>query len=383
MIAYLDNSATTKPCALAVERMNRTMTEGYFNPSSLYAPAIQVERELRATRELICATLSVSLSAYDVIFTSGGTEANNLALLGAVSAMHGRQTVISSGAEHPSVLAALEALGGMGHNVELLPLSASGDIDWDTLRRALEQKPALVSLMQVNNETGATLDVPRLSALVRGASPNSLIHVDGVQGYLRLPVDARMIDLYTLSAHKIHGPKGAGALVVRKGVRLLPRQLGGGQQGAVRSGTENTPGIAGLAGAIEHMGAIDELSDRLMRAKLRFFEGVKDRVEGLLVNGPAPEDGAPHIINLNFPGVRGEVLLHALEAGGVYCSTGSACSSKKRKLSAVLLAMGIGQDRAESALRFSFCPDTTDEQIDYAVQVIGDQYAQLKRFRRR
>lgn len=382
MIVYLDNSATTKPCARAIEYMNRSLTDGYFNPSSLYAPAIRVERELNHARERIRSLLNAPPDA-EVLFTSGGTEANNLAILGTVQAMRGPRHLITSGAEHPSVLEPFEALGPRGHRLSLIPIQMSGEPDWDALEAALRQEPSLISLMHVNNETGAMLDVERLSKLVRALAPGCLIHVDGVQGFLHQPIDFRLIDLYTLSGHKIHAPKGVGALVMKKDVRLAPRQLGGGQQRALRSGTENTPGILALAGAMEYMAAIPDLNERLMRAKLRLYEGLQSSIDGLLVNGPAPGEGAPHIINLSFPGVRGEVLLHALEAEGIYCSTGSACSSKKRKLSSVLLSMGIHPERAEGSLRFSFSPDTTDAEIDYATKKIAALHAQFKRYRRK
>lgn len=382
MIAYLDNSATTKPCELAIERMNHSMREKYFNPSSLYAPAVDVEKELNRARLRIRSLLNAP-DGTDVLFTSGGTEANNLALIGAVSMMRGPQHVITSAVEHPSVLAACDVLQEMGHKVTVIGVGGDGCLDWDALERAVCESPALVSLMQVNNETGAVLDVKRLSALIREKAPGALIHVDGVQGFLRVPFDMRLVDMYTLSGHKIHGPKGVGALAVRKGVKIKPRQFGGGQQGGLRSGTENVPGIAGLLGAIEYMASFDELDGMLMRKKLRFLSGVLEKAEGALANGPTPHEGAPHIVNLSFPGVRGEVLLHALEGCKVYCSTGSACSSKKKKVSAVLLAMGVPIDRAEAALRFSFSVDTEDDAIDGAIEVIGEQYAQMKRFRRR
>ncbi len=381
MSAYLDNSATTKPCDRAVDRMMTCLREGYFNPSSLYAPAIQAEKAIKTCADQLRQALNAD--GHDVLFTSGGTEANNLAILGVVLAMHGLQKIVTTAVEHPSVLEPMEALRDMGHELIVLRVDARGVLDEDALAQALAQGPSLLSLMQVNNETGAVNEVAAIAQRAKRIAPNCLVHVDAVQGFLRLPLDARGIDMLTVSAHKIHGPKGIGALLARKGVRLRPRQLGGGQQEALRSGTENTPGIAGLMGAVEHMRGIDDVHALLMAKKRRFFDGLAGRIDGVLLNGPSLESGAPHIINLSFPGVRGEVLLHALEADGVYCSTGSACSSKKRKLSQVLLAMGIHPDRAESALRFSFAPDTTDEQIDFATRRIAERYAELKRFRRR
>lgn len=381
MQAYLDNSATTRPTDGVIDAMSRCMREGYYNPSSLYAPAIDSEKAMRACREDLASALCVSPKG--ILFTSGGTEANNLAIIGTVSAMHGPQHLIVSAVEHPSVLEAFRYLEGLGHRVTVLGVDGQGQPDWAQLDEALSDPPALVSCMQVNNETGAMPDIARLAALVRQKAPGALIHVDGVQGFLRVPFDARLVDLYTLSSHKLHGPKGVGALYVRPGVRLLPRQLGGGQEGALRSGTENTPGIAGLREAVLEMKADTDRFERMMAQKKQLIALFQEAVPAALINGPDPEKGAPHIVNISFPGVRGEVMLHALEGAQIYCSTGSACSSKKQHVSPVLLAMGLRADRAEAALRFSLSPHTTDEEIRYAAEQLKTIYATLSRFKRR
>ena len=381
MLAYLDNSATTRPTDGVIDAMSRCMREGYFNPSSLYAPAIDSEKAMRACREELASALCVSPKG--ILFTSGGTEANNLAIIGTVSAMRGPQHLIVSAVEHPSVLEAFHYLEGLGHRVTVIGVDGRGQLDWAQLEDALDDAPALVSCMQVNNETGALADIPRLSALVREKAPNALIHVDGVQGFLRVPFDARLVDLYTMSSHKIHGPKGVGALYVRPGVRLIPRQLGGGQEGALRSGTENTPGIAGFMEAAREMKAMPDRFQHMMEKKKLLWTLFQQAVPAAQLNGPSIEEGAPHIINISFPGVRGEVMLHALEGARVYCSTGSACSSKKRHLSPVLLAMGLDPDRVEAALRFSLSPLTQDEEIRYAAEQLETIYATLSRFKRR
>ncbi|MBR3503625.1 MAG: cysteine desulfurase [Clostridia bacterium] len=381
MEAYLDNSATTRPTDGVIDAMARCMRDGFYNPSSLYAPALNAEKAMRACREELAGALSVP--AKGILFTSGGTEANNLAIIGSVSAMHGPQHLIVSAVEHPSVLEAFHYLEGLGHRLTVLRVDGAGQPDWTQLDEALSDPPALVSCMQVNNETGALPDIPRLVKAVREKAPKALIHVDGVQGFLRVPFDARQVDLYTMSSHKIHGPKGVGALYVRNGVRLIPRQLGGGQEGALRSGTENTPGIAGFREAAVEMKAIPGLYDMLMEKKRLLWREMRSAVPDALLNGPALEDGAPHIVNISFPDVRGEVMLHALEGAGVYCSTGSACSSKKRHVSPVLLAMGLSPDRAEWALRFSLSPHTTDDEIRYAARQAGVLHATLRRFKRR
>ena len=378
-MAYLDNSATTQPCRAAVEAMVRCMTEGFYNPSSVYRPAVDAFRAVRECRETLLK--AVHGDGCDLYFTSGGTESNNLAILGAAAKMRGPRICAFSAVEHPSVREPFERLRAEGWDVRVIGVSEDGALRWDELERALDDGAALVSCMQVNNETGALLDAERLRRTVNG---RALIHVDGVQGFLRVPFDMKNADLYTLSGHKIHGPKGIGALVVRRGVRLEPRQIGGGQESGMRSGTENTPGIAGLHAAAKELIAVQStLGGELMQKKLHLIEKFREAVPEMLINGPEPEHAAPHIVNLSFPGVRGEVMLHALESEGVYASTGSACSSKKLKVSGVLTAMGVAPARAEWALRFSLSPHTTMEEIDDAAQKLGAVYASLKRFQRR
>lgn len=379
MQAYLDNSATTRPCPEAVEAMMNCLTTGFYNPSAVYKPAVEAFQQLRSCRELILKTLHAG--EHNLTFTSGGTESNNLAILGSVAKMRGKQIVAVSSVEHPSVRESFEELARLGHEVRTIGVNQQGELDWDALAKALDDGASLVSCMQVNNETGALLDVEKLHALVNG---RALIHVDGVQGFLRVPIELKYVDLYSLSSHKIHGPKGEGALVWRKNVRLAPRQIGGGQENGLRSGTENTPGIAGLGAAVQAMLNLGgDMSQKLMEKKLHLIEAFRTAVPELLINGPEPEKAAPHIVNLSFPGVRGEVMLHALEGMGVYASTGSACSSKKLKVSGVLTNMGIAPSRAEWALRFSLSPHTTIEEIDYAAQCLGTLYAQLKKYARR
>ena len=379
MQAYLDNSATTKPCQAAVDAMVKSMTEGYYNPSSVYKPAVEAFQKVRACRELILKALHAG--DHNLVFTSGGTESNNLAIIGTVEKMRGKQILAVSSVEHPSVRESFAYLADKGHEVRTIGVDAKGELDWEALSKALDDGASFVSCMQVNNETGAVLDVEKLHDLVNG---RAIIHVDGVQGFLRVPIDLKYVDLYSLSSHKIHGPKGEGALVFRKNIRFAPRQIGGGQENGLRSGTENTPGISGLMAAVEEMLSMGEkMQQELMEKKLYLLESFKNAVPDLLVNGPDPEKAAPHIINLSFMGVRGEVMLHALESQGVYASTGSACSSKKLKVSSVLGAMGINPSRAECALRFSLSPHTTKEEIDYAAQRLGELHAQLKKYARR
>ena len=376
MIAYLDNSATTRPDDRVVDKMAQCMREGYFNPSSVYLPAVNAFREVRACREELLQ--AVHGAGCRLIFTSGGTEANNLAILGAGGRIRGLKIAAVSAVEHPSVRACFDELTRQGVEVRVIGVNGKGELDFAALEKALADGAGLVSVMQVNNETGAINDIPRIHALTRG---RALLHVDGVQGFLRTPFSMKDAELYTLSGHKIHGPKGIGALVCRENILINPRNMGGGQENGLRSGTENTPGIAGLREAARLMKEYD--MGELMQKKLHLIEAFGAQVENMRINGPDPAAAAPHIVNLGFPGVRGEVMLHALEACGVYASTGSACSSKKLKVSSVLTAMGVSPTEAEWALRFSLSPKTTFEEIDYAAEKLGACYAQLRRFQRR
>ncbi len=376
MIAYLDNSATTRPDDRVVDKMAQCMREGYFNPSSVYLPAVNAFREVRACREELLQ--AVHGAGCRLIFTSGGTEANNLAILGAGGRIRGLKIAAVSAVEHPSVLACFDELTRQGVEVRVIGVNGKGELDFAALEKALADGAGLVSVMQVNNETGAINDIPRIHALTRG---RALLHVDGVQGFLRTPFSMKDAELYTLSGHKIHGPKGIGALVCRENILINPRNMGGGQENGLRSGTENTPGIAGLREAARLMKEYD--MGELMQKKLHLIQAFGAQVENMRINGPDPAAAAPHIVNLGFPGVRGEVMLHALEACGVYASTGSACSSKKLKVSSVLTAMGVSPTEAEWALRFSLSPKTTFEEIDYAAEKLGACYAQLRRFQRR
>ena len=376
MIAYLDNSATTRPDDRVVDKMAQCMREGYFNPSSVYLPAVNAFREVRACREELLQ--AVHGAGCRLIFTSGGTEANNLAILGAGGRIRGLKIAAVSAVEHPSVRACFDELARQGVEVRVIGVNGKGELDFAALEKALEDGAGLVSVMQVNNETGAINDIPRIHAMTQG---RALLHVDGVQGFLRTPFSMKDAELYTLSGHKIHGPKGIGALVCRENILINPRNMGGGQENGLRSGTENTPGIAGLREAARLMKEYD--MGELMQKKLHLIQAFGAQVENMRINGPDPAAAAPHIVNLGFPGVRGEVMLHALEACGVYASTGSACSSKKLKVSSVLTAMGVSPTEAEWALRFILSPKTTFEEIDYAAEKLGACYAQLRRFQRR
>ncbi len=382
---YLDHSATTPVLEVVAQRMLLAMREEYFNPSAAYAPAVAVERELRACRDALRE--AAGAPGYEVIFTAGGTEADNLAILGTAERLRGARVCCFSAVEHSAVREAMRAAEARGHTVRVLPVDAQGLLDLPRCEALLDEHVAFISCMQVNNETGAVQPLAELSRLRARRCPDALLHVDGVQGFLRVPprVQEMGIDLYALSAHKVHGPKGVGALLVRKGMMLSPLTFGGGQEGGLRAGTENVPGIVGLHAAAEALLTMPRLAETLRENKLRLWNALHAGDPAIVVNGsdPACEQSAPHILNLSFPGVRGEVLLHALEAQRIYVSTGSACSAKRHKGSATLAAMGLSGERLEGAIRISLSPLNTPEEMDIAASALLEAYAQLKSFRRR
>ena len=366
MIAYLDNSATTRPTEGVIEAMVRAMREGYFNPSSVYQPAVEAFRSVRACREAVLEKLGAV--GEKLVFTSGGTEANNLAILGAVARMRGKQLVAVGRAEHPSVRAPFDRLRDMGHEVRALGVDSRGELDWGALEAALNDGASLVSCMQVNNETGAMLDCERLYRTVAG---RALVHIDGVQGFLRVPFDMRNADMYTLSAHKVHGPKGVGALALRKTVRLEPAHIGGGR----RRGCAPAPEHAGHRGAFAG-GARDGRVGADGEEALHGPALPRSRSGGTRKR-PGAGEGAPHILNMSFPNVRGETLLHALEAESVYASTGSACSSRKKRCRRCCSRWASHPTRRVRALRFSLSPHTELEEIDRAAEALREIYPKL------
>ena len=378
MPIYLDNSATTRPCEAAIRAMEACMREDYFNPSALYAPALRAQRMMREGREDILRRLHAPRQA-KVIFTSGGTEADNLAILGVTCHARGGRVLYGAG-EHPAVVEACLASG-----LEALPIpyDREGRADLAALRGLMTEDTKLICCMQVNNETGAIQPLADIGRLRKEICPQAHFHVDGVQGFLRVPLDmtAMEVDSYALSGHKIHGPKGVGALVMAGKMPLHPRALGGGQENGLRSGTENTPGIAGLLAAMEAY----PKDHRMMENKLLLWRLIREMIPQAAVNGPAPDGpgAAPHILNVSLPPVRSETMLHALEGQGIYVGMGSACASRKQKISAVLQAMHTPRPLAESALRISLCPENTADEMRETAQALAAQYAVLSKFQRR
>lgn len=382
MPIYLDNSATTRVCDAAAAAMMQCMQAGYFNPSAVYGPALETEKMMRACRETLLRSVHARTGS-QVIFTSGGTEADNLAILGRLSGMRGGGRILYSAGEHPAVKEACLAAEAMGFEAHSVPYDHTGAVDLDALEKLMTPDTRLICCMQVNNETGAIQPLSEIAALRARRAPEAHFHVDGVQGFLRVPFDMPGVqaDSYALSGHKIHGPKGIGALILAPGVRVHPRALGGGQESGLRSGTENTPGIAGLLAAVEAY----PLENGMRQVKLHLWQRLREAIPDAAVNGPAPDSdlAAPHILNVSLPPVRSETMLHALEGAGIYVGMGSACSSHKQKVSAVLRAMNTPQRLAESALRFSLCPENTLAEMEQVAAACGQNYAVLSKFQRR
>ena len=384
MEAYFDNSATTRCCPEAAEIMMRTLTEDFGNPSAMHRKGVEAERYVREAAETIAALLKIQPK--EILFTSGGTESDNLALIGGAFAnQRAGKHIITTSVEHPAVENPAAFLEEQGFEVTRLPVDHRGVVRLDALTQALREDTILVSVMMVNNETGAVMPISEIAEIIHRKNPRILFHVDAIQGFGKYRIfPSRMgIDLLSVSGHKFHGPKGVGFLYIRSGVKVRPMILGGGQQNGMRSGTDNVPGIAGMAAAAEKVCTdMEKKTEHLRCLKKRMAEGLQEIPE-VRINGMALEEGAPHILSVTVPGVRSEVLLHALEEKSIYISAGSACSSHKRRPSAVLTAMGLPKADIESTVRISFSEENTMEEVDYALQSFGEIVPLLRRFSRR
>ena len=383
MEVYLDNSATTRPSDAVVTAMSAAMTQSWHNPSALYKPAMQAEKLISAARKACLE--AAGAAGHRLIFTSGGTEADNIAIFGHLRRMKKPGKVLILNVEHPAVLACEEEIRHMGHQVCLLPVQRDGVLDLAALENLLDESVHLICVMQVNNESGAIQPLADVVRLRNAHCPQAAIHVDGVQGFLRLPLDFNRLGIqtYAFSGHKIHACKGVGGLIVNKNHKLNPIVFGGGQEDGYRSGTENVPGIVGLGEAVRTYPG--DGAERMLTLKRRMWEKLREAVPAAILNGPELDDEAcaPHILNVSLPPVRSQTMLFALEGNGVYVSAGSACASRKQKVSGVLTAMGLSTQMADTALRFSFCPENTAEEIDYAVECVKKHYDMLHKYVRR
>lgn len=383
MKVYLDNSATTRPSEAVRNRVARAMESGWYNPSALYQPAMETQKEIDAVREAVLE--AAGAQGQRVIFTSGGTEADNLALLGCMQGRRNPGRVLLSSVEHPAVSACREALERMGHRVEAIPVRRTGAADLQKLEEMLDGDTALIAVMQVNNETGTVQPLRAIADLRNRRCPDAWLHVDGVQGFLRMPADFNRLGLqsYALSAHKIHGLKGTGALILRKDSRIRPMMYGGGQEETLRSGTENTFGILALGEAVRTW---DPGANGRMRSLRILLETLlREAIPGTVINSPTedPEACAPHILNAAFPPVRSQTMLFALEGDGILVSAGSACASRKQKISPVLKAMGCRPRLRTVPCASSLSPETTEAEIRYTAERLAAHYGLLKQYTRR
>lgn len=385
MEVYLDNSATTRTFPEVAELMSKIMCEDYGNPSSMHNKGVQAERYVRYGRETLAKILKVNEK--EIYFTSGGTESDNLALIGCAMANYrAGKHLITTKIEHPAILQTMHYLEDQGFEVTYLSVDDKGQISLQELKNAMRKDTILVSIMHTNNEIGAVEPIAEAGRLIKSTNPSTLFHVDAVQGFGKYRIyPKRMgIDLLSVSGHKIHGPKGVGFLYIGEKVKIHNIIYGGGQQKNLRSGTENVPGIAGMAKAAEMLyNHLEEDAERLYSLKDYFCEGLR-KIPDIRINNPEGMEGAPHIVSLSVAGVRSEVLLHALEDKGIYVSAGSACSSNKPHTagSATMKAIKLPEEFLDSTLRFSMSVYTTREELDYTLQVMYDIIPMLRKYTR-
>lgn len=364
---YLDNSATTKPCIQAVEAMTKAMTENWGNPSALYNFGIDTARELRTARHQLAAAMGAEPER--VFFTSGGTEADNWAIFGTVKRLGKRgKHIITTAMEHHAILNCTKDLEAQGYEVTYLKPDSMGRISPEDLKNALRKDTILVSIMMVNNEVGSVMPISQMAKLTHKLCPDAIFHTDAVQGFLKIPFQAKTLgaDLISVSSHKIHGPKGAGALYISPRLKSFPPLLlGGGQEGGYRSGTEGTPAIFGFAAAAEAVSKTFREDIAREKELVSCLVEKLSALPGVVLNG-AHE--APHILSVSIPGVPTQNSINILQDAGICVSAGSACAKGHR--SHVLTAMGISPEIIDCTFRVSLCRDTTIEELTQLVQTI-------------
>lgn len=383
MEAYFDNSATTKCSPKAAEIMMKVLTEDYGNPSSLHLKGVEAETYIREARSRICKTMKINEN--ELIFTSGGTESDNLAIIGAAmankrSGMH----LITTKIEHAAVGSPMKFLEEQGFSVTYLNVDENGLISLEELEQAVTPETILVSIMYVNNEIGAVEPIEEAAKIIKEKNPDALFHVDAIQAYGKYQIYPKRIgiDMMSVSSHKIHGPKGVGFLYVKEKTKIKPIIFGGGHQKGMRSGTENVPGVAAMGIAVqEAYENLEEKQSYLYKLKEAFIEGI-GKFEWAHVNGKTGRDSAPHIVSVSFENVRSEVLLHTLEDRNVFVSAGSACSSNKPAVSATLKAIGVKKEYLDSTVRFSFCVENTLEEVNYCLKILEEVVPALRKYTR-
>lgn len=384
MEAYFDNSATTKVFDCVKDAVVHAMTEDYGNAAARHMKGVEAERLIKEARAEIARSLKVQEK--EILFTSGGTESNNTALIGtALANQRAGKHLITTAVEHASIYNTMEFLREQGFEITYLPVDSYGCISLDELRDAVREDTILVSVMYVNNEIGAVEPVEEISRVIREKNPRTLFHVDAIQAYGKYVIRPKKqgIDLLSVSGHKIHGPKGVGFLYIDERVKIRPLLYGGGQQKGMRSGTENVPGCAGLGAAVKEVYTDHEAKiERLYGLRERMIEGLK-ALPGVTINGHEGRENAPQIVSASFEGVRSEVLLHALEEKGIYVSSGSACSVNHPGVSGTLRGIGVKKELLDSTIRFSFGLFNMPEEVDYCLEVLAELLPVLRRYRAR
>lgn len=372
---YLDNSATTRVSTTVADKVYHMMIENYGNPSSLHSKGLQAQHSVEDARNNLAQALGVTAS--EIFFTSGGTEANNLAVIG--TALCKRKTgnkIVTSSIEHSSIMDSCKYLETLGFEVVYLPVEENGAVSVESLENAIDENTILVSLMYVNNETGVIQPVEKIPRIIKRKSSSAVFHVDAVQAFGKVPFKNTKLkaDMISVTAHKIHGPKGVGAIYIKKGVRITPRQFGGEQQGKIRPGTESAPLIVGFGQAVKEIDYTKNNNVKEINCYLR--EKLKE-LDGVVIN--SPDNALEYILNFSVVGIRSETMLHFLAERNIYVSSGSACS--KGKPSYVLTAMGLDKKIADSAIRVSFSQSNSKADIDRFVQAVNDGINSLVRIK--
>lgn len=380
MSAYLDNSATTKPYKEVVEEMVLALTDDFYNPSAAYRNGFEIEKKIKTIRKNI--SITIGADEKNIIFTSGGTESNNAIIRGVANQNKKRKNhIITTSIEHPAVLNTVKSLEKDGFEFTILGVDEFGKINLDELKASITDKTCLVSVMYVNNEIGVIEPIKEIGDIISQYNGDIQFHVDAVQGYGKIDfrVDDLGVDFMSVSAHKIHGPKGIGFMYVKDPNRFMPLITGGGQEFDLRPGTENVPGIYGLGKAVEVL--FKDLNYNISKMKdTRDYlcKKIKNEIKDIKINSDI-ENGVCHVLSVSFKGVKGEVLLHYLEGDGICVSTGSACSSKK-KGSHVLNAIGLDEKTVDGTIRFSVSEDTTKEEIDFTVEKLKNYVDTIRLF---
>ena len=380
---YFDNSATTRVFDSVRDIMVQSMMADYGNTSSKHMKGVEAENYIKTAREEIAKSLKVKEK--EIIFTSGGTESNNMALIGtAMANKRAGNHLITTCIEHASIYNTMSFLEEQGFRVTYLPVDHNGHVSLDALREAICDETILISVMYVNNEMGAVEPIEEIAKVIKEKKSKAYFHVDAIQGFGKYVIHPKKlgIQLMSVSAHKIHGPKGVGFLYVDEKVKIKPIIFGGGQQKNMRSGTENVPGCAGMGMAVKEMYKNhSEKVEHLYALKDRMVKGLQE-MEGVTVHGLTGRDSAPQIVSAGFEGTRAEVLLHALEDRGIYVSSGSACSSNHPGVSGTLKGIGVKDSLLDATLRFSFGIYNTEEEVDYCLEQLKELLPMLRRYRR-